>query len=403
MGTSPALHKPYKEATVYNGAREWFVQYHYWDLKLKRYIRDKVRLDVKGLSPAERLKALTVLCEEFNNEIKINNERGIYHIPKNTPNAGTGENIIYFIDLALQDEDISQDRKETYISFKGNLIEFFAQHPAFELLHPSGYDTEILKLFRKALQGKKLAGKTINKYLAAFDTLTEYMKIKGLGDHVITTKHLRLRHPKNETGRYPPLTVEEQIKALTYFRDKFPNYYLFLCFMYYTCIRPDELHRLKIKNIDLQGKKISVPWFDAKNGLSKWVQILEPLEQALIDYKVKELDNELYLFTDRCLPGKEYYDGNYTSDIWARNRVKMEMPKEKQMYGLKHTFNVNYVENNKHNIEWEWLRRHNRHATIQQTQEYISGLSAYFLDETKSVILNFHSAPGQALRKKKAE
>lgn len=58
------------------------------------------------------------------------------------------------------------------------------------------------------------------------------------------------------------------------------------------------------------------------------------------------------------------------------------------MYGLKHTFNKDYVENNKKNIDWEWLRRHNRHATIQQTQDYISGLPAYFLGEIKSTIID---------------
>jgi hypothetical protein len=67
----------------------------------------------------------------------------------------------------------------------------------------------------------------------------------------------------------------------------------------------------------------------------------------------------------------------------------MGMPKEKQSYGLKHTFNVDYVENNKYKIDWEFLRRHNRHATVQQTQAYISTLTAYFIDETQSVILDY--------------
>lgn len=61
---------------------------------------------------------------------------------------------------------------------------------------------------------------------------------------------------------------------------------------------------------------------------------------------------------------------------------------DRQMYSLEHTFNMDYVENNKNNIDWEWLRRHNRHATIQQTQDYISGLTAYFLDQKTNIILD---------------
>ena len=69
----------------------------------------------------------------------------------------------------------------------------------------------------------------------------------------------------------------------------------------------------------------------------------------------------------------------------------MGMPKNKQLYGLEHTFNIDYVENNKKNVDWEWLRRYNRHATMQQTQRYISSLTAYFLDEDENVILDYYS------------
>jgi len=66
------------------------------------------------------------------------------------------------------------------------------------------------------------------------------------------------------------------------------------------------------------------------------------------------------------------------------------MPMEKQVYGLKHTFNIDYyVENNKYNIDWEWLRRHNRHSDIKQTQEYFRP-DCIFLDETESIILNYN-------------
>jgi len=100
----------------------------------------------------------------------------------------------------------------------------------------------------------------------------------------------------------------------------------------------------------------------------------------------------MYLFDVHCKPSFTIYEGDAHSKAWMRNRVEMGMPTEKQMYGLKHTFNVDYVENNKGNIDWEWLRRHNRHATIQQTQQYISTVTAYFLDERKAKIINHHKS-----------
>jgi hypothetical protein len=112
----------------------------------------------------------------------------------------------------------------------------------------------------------------------------------------------------------------------------------------------------------------------------------------MIEMGIDRLPGEHYLFGINFRPSKTKYreQGAQSSEVWAYYRKQISMPKEKQAYGLKHTFNVDYVENNKYNIDWEWLRRHNRHATKEQTQEYISCLTAYFLDETKAIILNYN-------------
>lgn len=47
---------------------------------------------------------------------------------------------------------------------------------------------------------------------------------------------------------------------------------------------------------------------------------------------------------------------------WAEKIAYLELTTQR--------FSVDYVENNKYNIDWEFLRHHNRHVTTAQTPQY---------------------------------
>lgn len=384
---------PYKVARPYIGPKEWFAEFSWWSKVEKKYEREKVRLGVKGLSPEQKGKYLKELCDELNKVILKRNKLYIYH--EDVVNEGaefTGISLLKCLELMKEDGDISDDRKETISNFIFNLKKFFISHPAFEDIRPAELTQDFNKLFLSYLQEKELAGKTINKYLGLISYTTEWLKIKGALHETIITKHLRVAAPKNETGKFPPLTNQEKLRAFEYYRLNYPHMHLFLFCVYYTCIRPAELHRIQAENFNFERDTIYVPWYDSKNGLSKYIQMLAPLKKELIEMGIDKLPPKTYPFGARCKPSLIEYEGHYTTDNWTRARKHMGMPTEKQLYGLKHTFNVDHVENNKYNVNWEFLRNHNRHATIQQTQEYISGLTAYFIDETKSVILDYHKS-----------
>jgi len=378
---------PYKLAKVYNGANEWFVHYHYWSISKEKYVRVKVRLEQWKLPPSERQKQLNETCDEINAELRQRNRRSEYHDEKiqRGKSKHADITIVQALIQAAKNKEIAESRAKTYHGLATKLKEFYKKHPAFSKSFPQDVDDRFINTYRRYLKDEKYVGKTINKHLWALQALLAEL---GL---TVDLKKYRVRQIKNETGKYPPLTHEEKEMAFAYFHIKHPGYYLMLLCQYYTCIRPAELHRLKVKNFDLERGTIFVPWLDSKNGLSAHVQLLDPLARALEAAGIKKLPIDWYLFGDKCNPGPIEYHGDYASKTWSINRKRMNMPDSKQAYGLKHTFNRDYVENNKGAIDWEFLRRHNRHATIQQTQDYISELTAYFLDQGKSVIMDYTS------------
>jgi integrase len=381
---------PYKLAEVYNGEKEWFVYYHYWSLSKEKYVRHKVRLGKRDLPEEHRLRMLTEIRDSLNREFKIRNKTGRYQ-DESRPKAVAkiSRTLLEWLDIAKLDEKLETSWKVTFSQVRNKLNEFYRQYPAFDGYLVNNINDIFLRTYVEFMKENGLASKSINKHLWGIEALSGWLKQHKHLSARIETKEFRVQEIKNETDRYPPLTHAEKELAFNYFKEHNPGYLLMLYCQYYTCIRPAELHRLQVKAFDLTRNTIFVPWLDSKNGLSAYVQILSPLAKALKAAGIEKLPKDWYLFGDKCQPSSVQYSGQFASNTWTKHRTKMGMPKEKQSYGLKHTFNVDYVENNKYKIDWEFLRRHNRHATVQQTQAYISTLTAYFLDETQSVILDY--------------
>ncbi len=254
-------------------------------------------------------------------------------------------------------------------------------------MYCSALDKFILKEYIRYLQDLGNVGKTINEHLWLFSKLlTRLRELPFAND--LNPEAFRVKQFKNETERFQPFTIEEKDKIFDHFSGKSPNYNNFLLFQYYTCIRPGESTRIFIENINLNSRTIFVPFYKSKNGLSQYVQILDPLYKVLLGMELHRYPGHYYLFSHYFIPGDIKKSENQLGVPFHEATIELEI-EDKQMYGLKGTFNRDYVENNKHNIDWEWLRRHNRHATIQQTQDYISNLTAYFLDQEKHVILDY--------------
>jgi integrase len=384
---------PYKLAKVYIGPNEHFVRYSYYSLIQKKYCVRKIRLGYRKVPEAELKMMLRKLCDDMNEVIIQRNNQWLYHEQiKNPDKVFTASNsLIQSLDFVSKQNFISESRKGEINDTINALKLWFDDASEYNDYSAEDYELEDIHLFIKFLLYKaNRKGKTINKYLGQIEYCTEYLHKKGKLDKAIITKDIRVKHSQNESEKYPPLTNAEKVAAFDYFNKLNPGYHLFLYFIYYTCIRPKEIHRLQLKHIDLNAGTIYVPWYNSKNGVSSYVQILGPLFEKLKALDLDGYNREIYLFGRGFMPSPTIYQGDYSSKYWYKHRERMAIPKEKTPYGLKHTFNVDYIENNKDNINWEWLRRHNRHATVQQTQQYISGLTAYFLDETKSKILNYN-------------
>lgn len=395
MNTSPTLTPPYKSAEVYVGPDESFVYYYWYNRSLKKYIREKLRLGIKGLSDAKRLQLLKELKKKTNKVIDFRNERNIYHQATETQ----FEEILFpdgpwksVFSTFIEDLDIPETQRDLAQAFQTRMEEFLTKyHPTLTNLLLSDFQSGMIKQYIKFMKEElDTTGKTINNHLWILDTVMKRVTKSVKVVFGFSPEDLRVKQVKNETGIYKPLTDEEKEAVFSFFsndeREYYKNYANYLWFSYYTCFRPSEIMRIQLHLINLKERTIHIPWWNAKNGLSNFVQILEPLYQLLLKMNLTHYHQDDYLFSHKFAPGQVKKSAHNNSELW--NIAVKKLGIDKEGYGLKHTFNRDYVENNKGNIDWEWLRRHNRHATIQQTQDYISNLTAYFLDESIHTIID---------------
>jgi len=164
--------------------------------------------------------------------------------------------------------------------------------------------------------------------------------------------------------------------------------------------------------VDLKNNKILLPEWLSKNGKSvkKTQEVYIPpalkivLEQHLHATFKEDLNPDYYLFpghdkgSKRIKPLQQRGVGTlskiftYFLEI-LRSEHKNLFPSNKTLYSLKHTGNTNFIENNYANKSKSalhiltFLRKQNRHASLNETQKYISEDLGIILEEIENAFV----------------
>jgi len=152
-------------------------------------------------------------------------------------------------------------------------------------------------------------------------------------------------------------------------------------FIYYCAIRPAELVKLKLKNIDLHTGKINIPSEVSKNKKQAIVRIAEPLIIELKKLKWDEMDSEYYMLSKNLLPGDQYIFPTRLAERYRKVADKLGL--KRRLYDLKHTGAGMAIKNGANVKD---LQLHMRHSTVGITDGY---LEAMFGETSEEFIKNF--------------
>jgi integrase len=104
--------------------------------------------------------------------------------------------------------------------------------------------------------------------------------------------------------------------------------------VFYTFIRPIELRRLKVGDVNLEKRKIFISGENSKNKKVEYVLISKQFAEILTEYKFLERPKDSPLFD---LNNDIKYSKNWFSTEFRKICNKLGLPKTYELYGWKHT------------------------------------------------------------------
>ena len=360
---------PYKLPRLVDGKKPYLV-FYVWNEntnKFHRFRKEVPKLVDKKSWVKEKSKAITEILvagyritkpkEENTLEITISIDIG----------ALQAINEIYLI-RQRENSLNSATREKSYIK---KLTEFLSGHNLKDIRLRDIQTTHIVK-FLDSIKAIGNSNLTRNNYLTWLKAIFNTLQARG---YITENPAKNIKKLREEQTKSVALSPEHLKIVINEIKQSDPESYIFCLFVFYTFIRPIELRRLKVGQVNLQSQKIVIYGNQSKNKKTEYVMLPEPLKKVLLEEKFLERDIEDRLFSDTT-PLK--YSRNKYSILFSEIVNKHKLPKDYSLYCLKHTGVVEYY---KKGCGIKFIKEQCRHSSLEQTDKYLKSLGLFENEE----------------------
>lgn len=259
-------------------------------------------------------------------------------------------------------------RKETYDGYKSNIKimrEFIAKK------RPTHYTYQFDRRFCTEFLDyifidRDNGAQTRNNYLNFLRVFSGFLVEKGYLQSKPTDgiAPISKRLYKKERSCIPLEVIE---KIAEHCRKKDPHFLLACYLLYYGFIRPVEMTRLKISNINVKNCTVTIPGSASKNKKTQTITLPKKVMAYAIELGIFGAASEDYIFSYGLKPGKEEINPKHFRDHWEKLRKPLRLKKEWKFYSLKDTGITAMLKDNVPAID---VRDQARHSSLAITEIY---------------------------------
>lgn len=146
----------------------------------------------------------------------------------------------------------------------------------------------------------------------------------------------RISNRAEKNKYYDQATLNKILPAI----QKKPLLRRFMLWTYYTCARGSELKALRIRDLDIRIKKITIMAETGKTG--EWIgkrsiPICQELMDMMVEEKLMNHPGDWFVFGRQGCAGPEPIYKEYFSDIYYEIKKSLKIDYKYTIYSLKHT------------------------------------------------------------------
>ena len=364
---------PFKKARLNdcegNLSKRWYIEFYAWDVQQKKLVRKRFYEINNFAAQKDRITYANRIIRQVNKLL----EEGFHFDLNKVPEEAAEEPIKNHsldsaLDYALEVKKPSI-RSTSYPSYK-SAVKIF-----------KGWATENRQLEIDVAYFDKLRAVYFNDYLFverayAAKTVNGHISyLKSLFE-VLVEREIILKNPfkgikKHKEGlsrRNLAFSVEqiEEIKKIISERN--PKLWLFIQFIYYCYLRPNEIRQLKKSHIQLATRQIFIPNYISKNNREGYVTLPESFYKELAIAEELKSDQE-YIFPG-SLPDKPI-SKNMMGLRFHKLIKELNLGKDYTLYSWKHSGVVSAYNAG---VDIKTIQNQCRHQSLEQTDVYLKSL-----------------------------
>ncbi|WP_053404232.1 site-specific integrase [Persicobacter sp. CCB-QB2] len=208
-----------------------------------------------------------------------------------------------------------------------------------------------------------------NRYLRTLKASFELMREREIIEINPARTIKGIRNPGQKS--HQPYTMLEATQILNYLRKHDPQLFVFVSIIFHTFLRPIEICRMRVNDIDFDNQRIHVSKENSKTRIAKNPRFSKQLLQILREYLVEPNFGDLFISVNGA-PGMRSLNVDHIRYRYNKALKAINLDgKGHTLYSWKHTGNIELYKQCK---DVKYVQFQNGHTSLSMTDQYLRNL-----------------------------